>query len=262
MPSNVTVNGWQGFGVWTQLLPFIEQQSVFDSIDFKTAAFDDAKHATQRKYFISVFRCPSDLAFGDSTWGGINYAVSGGATRDLYSTGSATKAWGVITRRNDTMASDVRDGLSKTILLSEFLHGDNNGGILDKERDVTQPLTLNTVEFPSAAEIETAGVACDGLASGYQVTNAGREWMSAIPCQTVFNTIAPPNWAHVTCCTGGGFGYACDRNGVIPPRSLHPGGVVVSAADASTQFISNSVDVLTWQRLGARADGASANWDN
>jgi len=195
------------------------------------------------------------------SYGGINFAISGGATRDAYSTGTPTKAFGVIVRRLESSPADIRDGLSKTVLLSEYLHGDNDSASLALDRDFTQPLTLATAEFPTAAEVETAGAACDTLAAGYQVSNAGREWMAAFPGACVINTVAPPNWRHVNCCTGGGFGYACDRNGIYPARSSHPGGVIAAAADGSTNFVSEGIDVLTWQRLGARNDGSSVSWD-
>jgi len=264
MPTNsgtTVINSWQGYGVWTRLLPFIDQQSVYDSIPFTTKAFDDGANATTRKLRIDTFRCPSDLPFGDPTYGGINYAVSGGATRDIWLANTATKAWGIIACNLSSTPADIRDGLSKTILLSEVLHGDNDGGTLALDRDFTYSLSLATAEFPSATEIETAGTACDATALTYQQTNPGREWMAAFPGASLFNTIAPPNWRHVTCCTGGGFGYACDRNGIIPARSSHPGGVIVAAGDGSTNFVAESIDLLTWQRLGARNDGNSVSWD-
>ncbi len=65
----------------------------------------------------------------------------------------------------------------------------------------------------------------------------------------------------MNCCNGGGFGYACDRNGIYPARSSHPGGVVVAAADGSTTFVRETIELLTWQRLGARSDGSSVSWE-
>ncbi len=49
--------------------------------------------------------------------------------------------------------------------------------------------------------------------------------------------------------------------GVIPARSFHPGGVNAALGDGSVRFISNTVDLLTYQRLGAVDDGnAVANF--
>lgn len=40
-------------------------------------------------------------------------------------------------------------------------------------------------------------------------------------------------------------------------RSWHSGGVNVCYCDGSVHFISNSIDVATWQALGSRSDGVA-----
>jgi prepilin-type N-terminal cleavage/methylation domain-containing protein len=257
-----TWNAWVGHGVWTQMLPYMEQGDLYDQIDFQQP-FDSGVNINvgrPGRARIDGFNCPSDIPFPDTSWGGINYAVSGGATINCYSTGAANSASGAILRRVSTKLTDLSDGTSTTLLLSEFLHGDNDGGRLNLERDFTQPLSLATADFPSRAEVETAGQGCNSTAQGYQVTNAGRMWMAGFPGQCVINTVAPPNWPYVNCATGGGFGYAADRNGIFPARSAHPGAVCAAACDGSTRIVSNSIDLVTWQRLGARGDGQSSTW--
>ena len=73
--------------------------------------------------------------------------------------------------------------------------------------------------------------------------------MAGFAGMTVFNTVMTPNWVHVNCCAGGTFGYACDRDGIIPARSLHPGGVQLAIADGAVRFFSDSVDLQTYQYL-------------
>ena len=46
-----------------------------------------------------------------------------------------------------------------------------------------------------------------------------------------------------------------DGRGVITSRSRHTGGVQCLLADGSVRFISNNLDINTWQRLGAISDG-------
>jgi prepilin-type N-terminal cleavage/methylation domain-containing protein len=255
-------NSWRGHGVWTQMLPFIEEQALYDQFDF-AQAFDAGRNfgsGQPGRARIDGFQCPSDSPFPDSNWGGTNYAVSGGATKNLYSGSAATTASGALLRWFPTTVAELTDGLSKTVLIAEFLHGDNNGGALNLERDFTNGLSLATANFPTAAEIETAGQACDGTAAGYQQVNAGKHWNAGLPGQCVINTVAPPNWAHVNCAEGGGFGYAADRQGIFPARSMHPGGVSTAACDGSTHFVNDNIELVTWQRLGARGDGQAANW--
>jgi prepilin-type processing-associated H-X9-DG protein len=73
--------------------------------------------------------------------------------------------------------------------------------------------------------------------------------------QSAFTTAAPPNWSFPTaggaCCPGGAHDWG---NGIIPARSEHTGGVNAVMGDGSVKFIRNSVDLVTWQRLGARND--------
>ncbi len=243
---------WQGHGPLTMILPYIEQTTIYDKVDFQQR-WDAGVHWPLRITKIGAFICPSDLPYPDTRFGGTNYAVCGGADVDFYRTGGSVAGTGVFMRRRDTRIAEILDGTSNTIMLGEILKGDNSSSTRTLERDLTNQLTIPTSQFPSSAEIEAAGVACD--ANSYQQSNAGRDWMASFPGHVAFNTVAPPNWPHIGCCKGGGFGYACDRHGIIPPRSLHPGGVNTATADGSVHFISETIDFSMWQYLGARKDG-------
>ncbi|MCA9210603.1 MAG: DUF1559 domain-containing protein [Planctomycetales bacterium] len=246
------VNAWQGHGALTMILPFIEQNNIYDKVDF-TKSWDNGVHSALRTTHIEAFKCPSDVPYPNQAYGGTNYGVSGGARVNFYDTGSPTPASGVFVRRRETSMAEVLDGTSNTIMVAEFLHGDDSTSFRTLERDFTNSLSIATDNFPTQSEVETAGTACD--ANSYQQVNAGRDWMGSFPGHIAVNMVAPPNWQHINCCSGGGFGYACDRNGIVPARSLHPGGVNVGLADGSTRFVPETVDFVTWQRMGARADG-------
>ena len=48
-------------------------------------------------------------------------------------------------------------------------------------------------------------------------------------------------------------------------RALDHGSMIVVSSsvwslDGSTRIVSNSIDLVTWQRLGARGDGRSSTW--
>src|SRR5581483_8618373 len=47
------------FSVHSRLLPYLEQQPLFDTIDFKSA-WDSAANAAPRGTMVSTFVCPSD----------------------------------------------------------------------------------------------------------------------------------------------------------------------------------------------------------
>jgi prepilin-type processing-associated H-X9-DG protein len=74
---------------------------------------------------------------------------------------------------------------------------------------------------------------------------------------TSINEAAPPNWHHHDVKAQGCI-WRMPGGGVYPARSKHPGGVNAAMADGSVHFISQTINALTWQYLGARADGNPA----
>jgi prepilin-type processing-associated H-X9-DG protein len=75
--------------------------------------------------------------------------------------------------------------------------------------------------------------------------------------QTVLNTTAPPNWNKPTIGVGLGGWLNSFQKQIVPPRSMHDGGVNVVMADGAVVFVRNEVNVLVFQRLGHRADGTA-----
>lgn len=245
-------SSWLGHGPFTMILPFIEQRPVYDKVNF-TLAWDNGNQPNATK--IETFICPSDIAYADQSRPGNNYAVCAGGRVNLYDSGNPNEASGIFVRYRESGFADIQDGSSNVVMLGELLKGDGTDSALNKERDFTNQLPAHTDKFPPQSEIESLGATCDGTASSWQNSNGGREWMASFPGMVAFNTVAPPNWKHISCCDGSAFGYTCDRNGIVPPRSKHPGGVNVALGDASVRFISDTIELLTWQRAGARADG-------
>lgn len=251
---------WNSHGALTMILPQMEQQAVFDMVDFG-APWDAAVNATARYTKISGFICPSALEYPDDRFANSNYAVCGGGRHFLYSTSTPVEASGIFTARHCTPMAAITDGTSNTVLMSELIAGDNNDGILDLQRDHTA-VGLSGVQdqFPPASQIEAAGVACDSNAPTFHKSNGGRDWFASFPAQIAFNTIAPPNWKHISCCNSGSIGsYTCHVNGIFAARSFHPGGVTTAMGDGSVRFVSDTIDLQTWQYLGSRADGKSAS---
>ena len=246
-------SSWHGHGALTMILPFLEQRPVYDKVNWKLQWEDDTNQPRLTK--IATFICPSDIPFPDQKYPGNNYAVCGGARINLYDSGNPNEASGIFVRYRESGFADITDGSSNVVMLSELLKGDNNDSALNKERDFTYQLSGYTDKFPSASQIESLGNTCDSTAQSWQKSNGGRDWFAGVPGQIAFNTVAPPNWKHISCCEGGNYGLTCDRNGIVPPRSKHPGGVNVAMGDASVRFISETIDLLLWQRAGARADG-------
>ena len=259
-PYNFQVKGgsnWNAHGALTMILPQIDQQVVFNQVDFN-AMWDAPANATVRYTKIATFLCPTALDFPDGRFANTNYAVCGGGRHLLYSMGIPVNASGIFTARHGTRIAQITDGTSNTVLMSELIPGDNDGGTLDLRRDYTARQTGIPDQFPSASDIEAAGVLCDNYAPTFHKSNGGRDWFASFPAQIAFNTIAPPNWEHISCCNNTSIGsYTCHVDGIFPARSYHAGGVMAAMGDGSVKFVSDTIDLQTWQYLGARADSIS-----
>jgi prepilin-type processing-associated H-X9-DG protein len=161
--------------------------------------------------------------------------------------------------RETTMA-DATDGLSNTILLSERIISDddwNKNSIQDMIMNIPFPPTGATYEFTNPQTLEATGTAADltwsptpNIGSVGQGCVRTDSWSTTI---RNFNTLAPPNWKHHDFTNYGCWIMVGD--GVKTARSHHPGGVNVALGDGSIRFVTETIDGVTWQRLGARNDG-------
>ncbi|HUT95035.1 MAG TPA: DUF1559 domain-containing protein [Thermoguttaceae bacterium] len=259
---------WEGFSAHTMLLPFMEQQAVYDVVKARMndtvtplSGWNAADFATIRATKISALLCPSDSTkFAVTQQGNCNYPVSAGTNTGYDGNAGVpalnlTRANGIFLRGyGEVRIADIKDGTTNTILMGEFRLGDNDGGKYSPGDIVRAvPLTPLVDHMPSEAQLGAYGVQCEaGIANHH--SHAGREWISGTLGHTVFNTIAPPNWKFPTCHDCAGCGWT-DSDGVHPARSFHPGGANHALADGSVRFISETVDTKTYQYLGTRAEG-------
>lgn len=267
----IGANAWEAISAHYAILPFIEQKPLFDqgqtniSTMTNTAAWSWV-YNTLLNTKISAFLCPSALqaplrGTHPNGWDGpgCNYGWSTGSS--VYTNWAGNAFNGIIAYQYDRRMADVRDGLSNTLLASEILSGSGKTGT-----SALYPFDIfyagdgpfNSVvnkDFPTQAEIDAIGSAAMNSPQGSR-SNNGTMWGWYAASQSTLTTAAPPNWrwpsAGGNCCPGGAHDWG---NGIIPPRSLHPGGVNASLGDASVRFISETIDLLTFQRLGNRMDG-------
>jgi len=254
-----SANGFQGHSVFYHLLRFIEQTSLYDTMNYDFPRMNVARSATGGLAATTVptFLCPSDLLpttpipfpeTGTPTefYGATSYRANGG-TRPVFATSSTNDgvfmATGPSARRastappgNELRFSDILDGLSNTIAFGELRHFDPNFD------------TFTTAGW-------TSGSTMRGWSRWYPA--GGDAGLSNI----MGGAFAPINyripWAH------GGPGAPTSRNAWFVFQDMrlssfgsgHPGGANFGLCDGSVRFMSESTDQLILGYLCQRADG-------
>ena len=228
------------------VLPFIEQTNLHALIDFKQLRIRESDAAVNQS--VPTFLCPSDqatvlwnnpnanLAGRIASFARGNYAANGGAG-DAYSTGDYALS---IARGPFSMGgppsnfASVTDGLSNTIFLSELIIANNTA---DVRGAWAYP---GGVYFSGGDYYNNANYL---LPNGNALDNTKMDR----------NSFCSP-------------AFALDRNlrcqlpattnrGYQTARSRHTGGVQAARGDGSVTFLSNSIELATWLRLLAQADG-------
>ena len=252
--SSSGTNAWRGFSAHAMLLPYLDQAGLYNQLEFNYRTHSPSApmepgtnpNLTLKNTKLAVFRCPSD---GD--WNGVesgnNYVVSCGPS--TFWNISVANEVGVFAENRSTKFRDITDGTSNVIAASEALIGDNSG-TFDPERDLVraQPFPAGAGQTNwTQAQLDTYGASCAAGTSFH--SHPHREWMNGIGAQTVFNTMNQPNSENPDChpCVGCGW---YDSVGIWTARSMHEGGVHILMCDGAVRFVSENIDLATWQNLG------------
>lgn len=258
-------NAWEALSANYFLLPHVEQTALFAQGQANLANWGWT-YGTLMNTQLSVFQCPSALPAprrGSHPHGwdgpGTNYAWCTGSS--IETVWANTRFNGIIAYQTDRRMADVTDGLSNTLMASEILSGSGQTGSAGR-----YPFDIFYVgngrftsivnrDFPTVGELDNIGNAARSSPIGFK-SNNGTMWAWYAAAHSTFTSAAPPNWRHPSaggdCCPGGAHDWGF---GIIPPRSMHTGGVNGLLGDGSVRFIRDSVDVLTFQLLGNRNDG-------
>lgn len=242
-------NGPAGNRIWTagyhrkgsvlvKLLPFVEQNALYDQLDQRGDVVDQLAALGYGPDEPPTVRCPSDDYENTST-GQSNYAPSlgnqlmPGRSCSAYpgnnfgtgptghgSTSTAGNISGCFSRYDwAAKFADIKDGTSNVILMGEILPfcGDHHrGGWMNPNALWTA--TTGPINFET----------CPGIGAGTGGTDG---------CN------AYGNWQ-----TSQGF------------KSYHPGGANFLFADGSVHFLPETIDYMTYQRLGDRRDNQPVDW--
>ena len=256
---------WRGHSAQTMILPYIDQAPLYNRYNMDVWAWwdggkgppnDAAGGAAHAK--IPAFRCPSNSSIANGRPGN-NYPVCEGANGGMFNDGvaggySVAKQNGMFNIRVAVPIGDVTDGTSNTIMASEQLVFSTNitlDPLIALKQAVAIPAGWDGT-FLTAAQIDDWGTRC--AATGTRRTETGQFWNVGVHEHGTFNTLLPPNSRYPNCTAHCG-GCAPDGPAMLGARSLHVGGVHSLLGDGGVKFISDSIDLVMWQRLGARNDG-------
>jgi prepilin-type N-terminal cleavage/methylation domain-containing protein/prepilin-type processing-associated H-X9-DG protein len=237
-----------GISFLARMLPYVEQQPLYDRIDFRFD-YDDPPNAFALNAKVENFLCPSDSDKLPVNLGGRNnyYGNSGfnilfqlPPTNPSNPNFGMPECNGVIVPGKVIGFHDVKDGTSNTAFISEKIKGDGSNGISTPESDTYRPGTSPAT--PDEAYRDCLAVNVTDL-SRQGVSNVGAPWIYSYHSTTRYYHVLPPN----------------TRSCMYPPGriattagSWHPGGVMVALCDGSVRFAPETIELATWRALGSR----------
>jgi type II secretory pathway pseudopilin PulG len=220
-------NGADGFTVFTWLLPYLEQSSLYDKSEKKTQTVVQSLQVYQ--WSIPVYRCPTDHTIGPNgrcktkhdsadTWAASSYAVN-------YLVFGDPSASTVDEREQGrTDMSGLRDGSTNTVLFAERYGTCGNSGNVD-----------------------------GSTTNGNLWADSNCRWR---PVFCMNETEQTPNSAGYTKCLM--FQVSPDWLTQCEPRraqSPHASVIHAGMGDGSVQGFSGSMDAVVWERLCDPRDG-------
>jgi prepilin-type N-terminal cleavage/methylation domain-containing protein len=221
----------------TYVLPYVEQQALHDGVeDYLAKGAPYIVYCPLNKTIMSLFMCPSDPANPKTLTGGPgstnqqgfhgNYAACAGSTPFNSESGEdgGNNLNGIFYAFSQTRLTDITDGTSNTLMLSELIISEDINGH-DVRGRLFNPAKMGGLLFSTLYPPNTP--VADRL-----------QWCQSIPRAPCIYT-----WKEIN----------------LSARSYHLGGVNVALADGSGRFIANSIDLATWTALGTRNGGEPLN---
>lgn len=293
-PNTISAGSWTGFrSVHTFILPFMEQSSVYQLIDFSrptsvrmtTGGGVTPINANYTAYAnaADLFLCPScpntrvittennyRANFGGSTpYAG---AQSNTANNNLTATdanGQPSAGNGAFTIGKGLRPRDFTDGLSNTAMFAERTKGsgldmatqlpNKNYDVITSPNRVSGLIGTNTIFndcLNATATVSTFNF--NSMGRWLPGTDFSNGWPFGFYSATLYNHVATPNWRGWDCGNWSAIIDAPGEHGIISARSQHPGGAQVQFGDDRVGFAGENIDLNVWRAIGTR-DGGEPN---
>ncbi len=260
--------GWNDWGATTLLLPYLEQGTVYNAINFANtggaASPGNAINLTIQLSWFNVLICPSDTnrIIQNPRYGQTNYAGNAGNCPNCFfaqnEPGASNGVFYSVANGSPTVGfNDIIDGLSNTAAFSERVKGMTlNGNTNTNNYDPLKP-TSSVVQVADAGKgNDTAPnpyyLSCKSQAPTPSASLAGggiafgQYWWDGHPECGMYNHVMTPNtWS----CDDGNV----NAQGATTASSRHSGGINMLLCDGSVRFIKESISPNIWWALGTRA---------
>jgi hypothetical protein len=236
----------------TFLLPHLEQQPLYEGINFTDFAIDEPGAAPLSELnaellpaHISAFLCPSD-GRGE---GGNNYRANLGVGPGVFDASQTSlcpdpsNGTGAFVNGRSVRTAEFLDGLAHTVLFSERVKGDGDPDHYDAWADVFfSPRTCLLRDVIKTCSEASSSRGHDSL--------FGETWLLGGWRHTWYNHVFGPNSVVRDCMERGALGGGY---GAYTARSYHSGGVNACNADGAVIFVAESIDLNVWRALSTRA---------
>ncbi len=274
---------WGTWGCMAMMLPFLEQQPLYNAsnfawdpwwVSYNSTWNGTPPNTTVFRTNLSSFMCPSDGLVGLNICNN-NYYGSLGTTTAV----GLAPSTGIFAHQKTYSIANVTDGTSNTIAFSEALVGDesspfipvpyradispaNSVNMLGNQAGAspnTGYLDANTSSKNVLADLQTCATLWQQANPAYLSSDQdkGYTWTSGSPGISLFNTIVPPSSPQYkfSACRFGCQGCGADYGHFTNASSNHPGGANVAMADGSCRFMKSSIAMATWWALGTKGNG-------
>ena len=267
--SNATTGNGNCFSAYAFLLPHLDQSVIYNQVNFNSGP-DTAANNDMSITQPPVFLCPSDngsrsLAQGTGFAGVTNYVLNTGTTVPVSIRNPAgTRVTGVFYENSKIRFSDITDGTSQTVCISEQVLSDpsdraNASGNWNSISPTTGFL-LTTGNNNSNTGPELLQYPQDCVTGNRLQLTRGNRLMYGAPGHTMYNHIRGPNDLQIDC-RGGlphsqrNFYWWSRLSHNVASHSKHVSGVLSLFCDGHVQFVSNSIELPVWQGIGSCASG-------
>lgn len=278
------------FSIQAKLLPYIEQTSLEDLIDYDQPFTDpdfagpsfrapiNPAHQSAAETEVASLLCPSDPAdvvydHNGTAWTGHNYMGNLGSGQSLAYDAVARQTDGLFYYDSKNDFSHLLDGASQTVFAAEvtrnFVGYEPPGATIEEQllnieprwayadvgrcyRPVYPGGGLAVGGTPPAIEDPDLRTLLTDCSDVRWKTDRAYTWIWGRESRTLLTGYASPN-SPLPDVVGHGRGW-------MTSRSWHTGGITMAMCDGSVSFTTDSIDVETWRALFSKNGREVISW--